>query len=80
MPRVKFYFTENGKPTHKEVKAAKKVGATLVNGLYGNSFNKPNITHVYGKYPEHLKEFAGNEAKPRAEAKPKSPEIIAPTE
>lgn len=52
-----YYFTERHQATEKEAAEAKKLGYVLINGMFGDTFNR-ECENVAGNYPAHLKDKA----------------------
>ena len=52
---IDYFFCSGNVPTEEETEHAKKMGAILLNGLYGDSFNKPvGNAYGFGMVPKHL--------------------------
>lgn len=50
---MKIYFTKRHKANDTETAQAKRFGARLVNGMFGDTFNK-ECSVVFGNVPDHL--------------------------
>ena len=66
-------FTEGYIATEREVQKAEEVGAKIVNGLYGDDYNR-EVEYAYGRVPKHLMD-----KRVIRKVSKKSPEIISPT-
>jgi len=64
---VKVYFTQSHQATKQERAEANRRGAVLVNGMFGDGYNR-ECSAVYGNAPKHLKHLLPKKRKPKEAA------------